>query len=322
MTGRPAAGAADVVEVRDPRMGKIVGNGASLDTVAGGFVFIEGALWHPQDRFLLFSDILGDRIYRWSSPDGLSTFRQPSGMANGNSYDRQGRLVTCEHANSRVTRTEPDGEIVTLADHYDGRELNSPNDVVVKSDDSIYFTDPNFGRTQEFGVLRDPELSFQGVYRLDPSGDLTLLVDDFEQPNGLCFSPDEETLFVNDTQLGHIRAFPMRPDGSVGSGTVWARLEGAGEGVADGMKVDSQGNLYCAGPGGVHVFDASARSLGVIRVPEVTANFTWGGDDLRTLFLCASTTLRSIRVGIAGIPVFSRRALSQPTAAESHTVRS
>lgn len=296
--------ATDVVEARDPRMGEIVNGGASLDTVEGGFVFIEGALWHPLDEFLLFSDILGDRMYRWSAEDGLSIFRQPSGMANGNSYDRRGRLVTCEHANSRVTRTEPDGTIVALADRFEGRQLNSPNDVVVKSDNAIYFTDPNFGRTKEFGVLRDPELSFQGVYRLDTSGNLQLLVDDFEEPNGLCFSPEEDVLFVNDTSLGHIRAFPVRADGSVGSGTVWARLEGTGEGVADGMKVDSQGNLYCAGPGGVHVFDRSARPLGVIRVPEVTANFTWGGEDLRTLFLCASTTLRSIRVAVPGIPVF------------------
>lgn len=305
MTGGTEPDAADVIEMRDPRMGEIVDSEASLDTVESGFVFIEGALWHPLDRFLLFSDILGDRMYRWSAKDGLSTFRQPSGMANGNSYDRQGRLITCEHANSRVTRTEPDGRIVALADRFDGRQLNSPNDIVVKSDNSIYFTDPNYGRTEEFGVLRDPELSFQGVYRLGPSGNLDLLVDDFEEPNGLCFSPEEELLFVNDTALGHIRAFPVRPDGSVGSGTVWARLEGGGEGVADGMKVDSQGNVYCAGPGGVHVFDASARPLGVIRVPEVTANFTWGGDDLRTLYLCASTTLRSIQVAVPGIPVFS-----------------
>lgn len=295
---------ADVIETRDPRMGEIVDAGSSLDTVEAGFVFIEGALWHPRDHFLLFSDIIGDRMYRWSANDGLSTFRQPSGMANGNTYDRRGRLITCEHANSRVTRTEPDGEIVTLADRFDGRQLNSPNDVVVKSDGSIYFTDPDFGRTQEFGVLRDSELSFRGVYRLDPSGELNLLIDDFDEPNGLCFSPDEEVLFVNDSALGHIRAFPVRPDGSVGSGTVWARVEGSGEGVPDGMKVDSQGNLYCAGPGGVHVFDTNARPLGVIRVPEVTANFTWGGDDLRILFLCSSTTLRSIPVNVPGIPVF------------------
>jgi gluconolactonase len=293
-----------VTEIRHPRMRHIVGDDVSLEQVAGGFEFIEGPVWHPREDFLIFSDIAGDRMLRWSADQGISTFRMPSGMANGNAYDQSGRLITCEHATSRVSQTDLNGAITTLADRYEGSALNSPNDVVVKTDGSIYFTDPTFGRNEYFGVPRDSELSFRGVYRIDPTGELSLLVDDFAQPNGLCFSLDEGLLFVNDTERMHIRVFPLLPNGLLGDGSVWGVTEGDGEGAPDGMKIDSEGNLYCCGQGGIHVFDPEAVCLGVIRTPEVSANFTWGGEDLRSLFICASSGLYRIPVKIPGVPSF------------------
>lgn len=292
------------IELRHPRMRSMAGEDASWERLAGGFDFTEGPLWHPYDHFLIFSDMPGDRMRRWSAAEGVSTFRAPSGMANGNAYDRQGRLITCEHATSRVSRTEPDGSLLTLADQYDGQALNSPNDVVVKRDGSIYFTDPTFGRMEYYGVPRDPELSFRGVYRINPEGELSLLVDDFAQPNGLCFSLDEQRLFVNDTERMHIRLFPVLPDGHLGEGSAWAVTEGDEDGTPDGMKIDSEGNLYCCGPGGIHLFDPGGTCLGVIHTPEVAANFTWGDEDLRSLFVCASTSLYRIRLQVPGLPSF------------------
>ena len=182
-----------------------------------------------------------------------------------------------------------------LASHYDGKELNSPNDVVVKSDGAIYFSDPTYGRKEHFGVPREPQLPFRGVYRLAPGSlapgakkTLTLLADDFAQPNGLCFSLDEKTLFVNDTDKQHIRAFDVKPDGTVANSRVWAKTVGEGPGAPDGMKIDSAGNLFCCGPGGIHVFAPDATCLGVIKVPEYTANFCWGDDDFKSLFITAS----------------------------------
>lgn len=293
-----------VTEIRHPRMRRIVGDDVSLEQLAGGFEFIEGPVWHPREDFLIFSDIVGDRMLRWSADQGISTFRMPSGMANGNAYDQSGRLITCEHATSRVSQTDLNGAITTLADRYEGYSLNSPNDVVVKTDGSIYFTDPTFGRNEYYGIPRDSELSFRGVYRIDSTGKLSLLVDDFAQPNGLCFSLDERLLFVNDTERMHIRVFPLLPNGLLGDGSVWGVTEGDGEGAPDGMKIDSEGNLYCCGQGGIHVFDPEAVCLGVIRTPEVSANFTWGDEDLRSFFICASTGLYRIRVKIPGVPSF------------------
>ena len=180
-------------------------------------------------------------------------------------------------------------------------ELNSPNDIVVKSDGAIYFTDPTYGRMEYYGVPREPQLGFRAVYRLDPQGgELTLLADDFSQPNGLCFSSDERLMYVNDTERGHIRVFDVRGDGTLAGGRVFAQLIGEGAGAPDGMKIDSNGNLYCCGPGGIHVFDSSANCLGVIRVPKPAANFNWGGDDLRSLFITASASLYRIDVRVPG----------------------
>lgn len=293
------------VEIRNDNFKSVVGDGVEIEQLGSGFLFTEGPVWHPDDHYLIFSDMPGNIIRRWDDQRGVTVFREPSNMANGNAYNRQGRLVTCEHATSRVTRTEPDGTITVLASHYKARELNSPNDIIVKSDGWIYFSDPVFGRKEFFGVAREQQLSFQGVYRVSlDDKKLELLVDDFEQPNGLSFSPDESKLFINDTPRGHIRCFDVKPDGTLAGGLVWAEVHGEGVGVADGLKADSEGNVYCTGPGGIHVFDPSATYLGVILMPEKTSNFTWGDEDLRSLFVTSSTSLYRFRVKVPGRRAF------------------
>lgn len=283
----------------------VIDPSAVVERIATGFEFTEGPVWHPRDHTLIFSDIPGNHMRRWTAAEGITTFRKPSNMANGNAYDRQGRLVTCEHATSRMTRTESDGTVVVLASHFEGRQLNSPNDVVVRSDGSMFFTDPTAGRRAYYGILREPELPFRGVYRIAPDGRLHLLVDDFDQPNGLCFSLDERRLFVNDSPRRHIRVFEVHDDGELASGEVWAVVGGSeGDRVPDGMKVDRAGNVWCAGPGGVHVFGPDAARVGVVRLPEDVANFTWGDDDLCSLFVTASTSLYRVRVTIPGLPAF------------------
>lgn len=296
------------VEVRDPLFERVVGGSVEFERLATGFIFTEGPLWHRHERYLLFSDMPGDHLRRWSEQDGVSTFRQPCNKSNGLAWDRQGRLLVCEHASSRLTRTEHDGNITVLASHYEGKELNSPNDLVVKSDGAIYFSDPTYGRREHFGLPRAPQLDFRGLYRVSPEGkSLTLLADDFGQPNGLCFSRDERTLFVCDTDRQHIRAFDVRTDGTIANSRIWAETIGDGPGAPDGMKIDSELNLFCCGPGGIHVFSPVAKCLGVICVPEYTANFCWGDDDLRSLFITASTSIYRIRVGVPGIPQMSER---------------
>lgn len=290
------------IERRDGRLDRLVAPGAALRRLATGFVFLEGPVWQAAGAALIFSDIIGDTLYRWTATAGVERFRRPSNMANGNALDGRGRLLTCEHATSRVTRTAADGAVEVLASHYAGRELNSPNDIVVASDGAIYFTDPTSGRTARYGVERPQQLAFQGVYRIDPAGGgLTLLVDDFDKPNGLCLSADEALLFVNDTNRAHIRVFEVGPGGALGGGRVWAALSGGGEGVADGMKLDRDGNLYCCGPGGIHVFAPDAACLGVLGLPEKVANFTWGGAERRTLFITASTSLYALETLVPGM---------------------
>lgn len=294
------------LDIRDLRLTDLVSPDAELEPVATDFEFLEGPVWHPDERTLIFSDIPGNTMYRWSTEEGVSVYREPSNMANGNTYDRDGRLLTCEHATSRVARTEHDGSVTVLASHYEDNELNSPNDIVATRDGAIYFTDPTSGRSEYYGVPREQELPFQGVYRLDPDdGSLTLLVDDFSKPNGLCFSLNESTLFVNDTNRAHIRAFDVQADGTLANGRLWAELVGEGAGVADGMKIDRDQNLYSCGPGGIHVFDSGGSCLGVLRMPEHTTNFAWGDDDLRSLYITASTTLYRLRMNVAGLAVIT-----------------
>ncbi len=311
------------VQVRDPRFGDVVGDDAEVERIATGFGFTEGPIWHPTEHHLIFSDMRHDHQRRWSAADGITTYRRPSKKANGSAYDRQGRVVSCEHQTSRVVRIEADGTETVLASHYHGRELNSPNDIVVKSDGAIYFTDPTYGRIREdIGLLRGIEQPHQGLYRIDPNNSaLDLLADDFWQPNGLCFSVDETRLFVNDTPRFHVRVFDVAHDGigdgRISGGDVWAEtLDSQGEkpdgrhpdtppGMKpDGMKVDSEDNLYVVGPGGVHVFAPDATCLGVINMPEHTTNFAFGDEDFRSLYVTASGSLYRVRVKVAGFAAF------------------
>ena len=291
-------------EVRDPRFKSVVGGEVAFEKLASGFLFTEGPLWHAQEQYLLFSDMPGDHLRRWSARVGATTFRKPCHQTNGLAWDAKGRLLACEHSSSRLTRTEADGSITVLASHHDGKELNSPNDLVVKSDGSIYFSDPTYGRNEYYGRPRPVVLAFRGVYRVEPeSKRVTLLAEDFAQPNGLCFSADERQLFVNDTDRQHIRVFDVKPDGTLANSRVWAKTTGEGAGAPDGMKFDAQGNLYCCGPGGIHVFAPDATCLGVIRVPEYTANFCWGDADFRSLYITASTSIYRMRTAIPGRPL-------------------
>lgn len=295
------------VDIRDPKFSQVIDISHDLEQLATGFDFTEGPIWHPVYQSVLFSDIMGNSLFSWSAETGIVKRNRHSYMANGNAYDLQGCLITCEHATSRLTRTDiTAGTYETLASHYNGKQLNSPNDVVVKSDGMIYFSDPTSGRSAGFGVPREPELSFSGVYRLNPdSGELTLLVDDFSKPNGLCFSRDQKQLFVNDTDRLHIRVFDVLEDGTLANGRVWAETIGTGKGVPDGMKIDTQDNIYCCGPGGIYIFDNAATCLGVILMPEQTANFVFGDGDFRSLYVTATTSLYRLRVKVAGHPTFS-----------------
>jgi len=292
------------IEKHNDRIFEIVEEHDILEQVATGFRFLEGPVWHPVKKTLIFSDIMGNGLFEKDGEDRITIFRENSYLANGNTYDREGRLLTCEHGTSRVTRLEHDGSMTVLASHYAGKELNSPNDIVVARDGSIYFTDPNPGRMPRVGIPRAQELDFQGVYRIAVDGKLTLLVDDFSKPNGLCFSRDEKTLYINDTDHQHIRAFTVADDGTLTDGRLWAELYGKERGVADGMKLDSNGYLYCSGPGGIQIFDEDAKLIGRLITPEIAANFTWGDDDLCSLYMAATTSLYRLRVKIAGNPLF------------------
>lgn len=271
----------------------------ALERMATGFDFTEGPAWSDEGEFLVFSDIHGNAMWRWDATTGVQRYRSPSNMANGSTFDPMGRLITCEHATSRVVREEG-GELRVLADHFDGRELNSPNDVVVGPDGSIYFTDPTFGRQEYFGVPREPGQPFRGVYRIRATGEIELLANDFEEPNGLCFSLDGKVLFVNDSPRMHIRAFRLGQDDSLSGGEIWAEVTGDGDGVPDGMKIDVEGNIYCTGPGGFHVFDPTGTHLGSVQTPEVVGNLAWGESTRLSLFVCASTSLYRINTRVPG----------------------
>jgi gluconolactonase len=273
----------------------IIGNNAKVEKLSGGFKFTEGPLWQRRG-FLLFSDIPTNTIYQWT-PDGkISVFRRPAGHPNGNTLDREVRLITAEH-DRRLVRTEKDGTVSILAERYEGKRLNSPNDVVVKSDSSIYFTDPPYGISK-----KQEELGFYGVYRLAAGGTLKLLTKEMVRPNGLAFSPDEKKLYVSDSQKGHIRVFQVKADGTLAHGRVFAQLKGpTNKGVPDGMKVDVKGNVYCSGPEGVWIFSNAGQMLGKIILPEVVTNLAWGDKDYKMLYITAGTSLYRIRLNIAGV---------------------
>ena len=284
---------------------ELFGGEPVLERLGTGFTFTEGPVWDPVDGVLYFSDMPGDVRRRWSEADGVTEVRRPSNKGNGMAYDARGGLLVCEHSTSRLVREEPDGSTTVLASHWEGKELNSPNDVIVALSGDVYFTDPTFGRMPGFGVPREQELDFQGVYQIPAGTDrLELVAADFEQPNGLCMSPDESVLYVNDTARAHIRVFRMGPVGPLSRGPVLAEgLGGGDDGVADGMKTDSAGNIYVTGPGGVWVLDPSGAHVGTVEVPEVVANLNWGGPGWSTLFLTASTSLYRVRTNAVGAPV-------------------
>jgi gluconolactonase len=230
----------------------------------------------------------------------VSTFRSPSGNSNGLTLDKGGRLIACEHETRRLTRTELDGSVSVLADKYQGKRLNSPNDVIVRSDSSIYFTDPTYGFESRNSWK---ELSFNGVYLLTPGGELELLVDDFDQPNGLAFSEDEAVLYIDDTSRCHIRAFDVARDGSLSNSRVLIDMRLPEPGLPDGMKVDHRGNLYCTGPGGIWVIEPEGKCLGRILLPELPSNLAWGDFDWKTLYITACSSLYRLRLTATGISV-------------------
>ena len=287
-----------------PELDRIVSPGEDIQELGSGFGGpagpAEGPLWWREGGYLLFSDIHNDRRMKWAPGEGVSVFYEPTSNANGLTRDPQGRLIACEHGSRRVSRMEPDGTITVVANNYQARRLNRPNDVVVKSDGSIYFTDPG---------APDPglDLDFAGVYRVSPDlGTMTLLVRDFIVPNGLAFSPDERILYINDSRRRHIRAFELMPTGTLALWTdrVFCDLKGERPGVPDGMKVDVERNVYCTGPGGIWIMDPSGRHLGTILTgADQTTNVAWGGEDWRTLYYTTRTTTGSIRLNIPGLPV-------------------
>ena len=296
------------VDVLDPRFERLRLKSAAVERLATGCRWAEGPVWFGDQRCLLWSDIPNHRILRWDEATGaVSDFRKPSDFANGHTRDRQGRLVTCEHGTRRVTRTEPDGRITVLASGYRGKKLNSPNDIVVKSDGSIWFTDPSFGIGGYYeGYRADPELP-TSVYRIDgASGEISAVIEDIVNPNGLAFSPDESVLYVNDSRRGHIRAFEVMPSGVLAkqSDRVFADLRGSEPGVPDGMKVDTAGNVYCGGAGGIYILDPHGKKLGrIVHGQPATTNIAFGGDDWKTLYFTSRTHLGSVNLKIAGIPV-------------------
>ncbi len=292
---------ATACDVRNPAFFDLVPRDAELDRVAGGFAFTEGPVW--RDGYLLFDDIPNSRTVCWrESAEGfsVSTYRTPSGNANGLTLDGAGRLISCEHSARRVSRQEADGSYVTLADNYQGKKLNSPNDVVAHSNGGIYFTDPPYG-VEGLGLA--PDLDFRGVYLIAADGALHALVKDFDRPNGLAFAPDERTLYVNDSRRRHIRAFTVRGDGTLSDSRVWTDMTSSDEGSPDGMKVDRNGNVFCTGPGGIWVMDPAGRVLGRIIGDEQPANLAWGDDDWRTLYVTARTSLYRVRLNTTGMPV-------------------
>ena len=291
-------------EAFDPAFNAFVMGNAPVKQIATGFDWAEGPVWFGDAGCLLFSDIPNDRIMRWSPGAGLSTFRQPSNFANGHTRDRQGRLVSCEHGSRRVTRTELDGSITVIADGYRGKRLNSPNDVVVKSDGTIWFTDPHYGIMTDYeGHKAEQELPCQ-VYRVDPAtGAIDAVATDFSCPNGLAFSPDESRLYVADTgrmftsDPQHIRVFDVGSDGTLSGGAVFHVIH---PGCADGLRVDTEGNVWSSAADGVHCIAPGGDLLGKILVPELVSNVCFGGRAKHQLFITATTSVYMITLNRKG----------------------
>ena len=289
-----------------PRFFDIIDKCAQLEKISEGHIFTEGPVWNLRDQSLLYGDIIGDTIWKWQAQSGTSVVRHPSGKVNGLTYDNQGRLLMAGWTSRAIMRLSPEGAISTLVSHYQGVKLNSPNDIVGKSDGAIYFTDPVGGLSYVGMGVNDLQqyLDFGGVYRLNPeNGSLLLLTKDIPRCNGLAFSPDESLLYISDTANYDIKVFDVDPEGTLRGGRIFAQLKGQDDGVPDGMKVDREGHVYCTGPGGIWVFDPEGTLLGRIRIPGHASNMAWGEDDWRTLFICARSSLYRIRLHVQGIPV-------------------
>lgn len=291
----------------DAALERIISTSQPINELAGGFGGelgpAEGPVWWQEGGYLLFSDIHNNRRMKWAEGEGVSLFSEPTNRANGLTRDRQGRLVAAEHDGRRITRQEPDGSITVVANSFQGRPLNRPNDVVVKSDGAIYFTDPNAGMPQQTQF----DLNFPGVYRVAPDlGNITLLARDYVGPNGLAFTPDESGLYVIDSRRGHLRRFDVLPNGTLAlaSGGVFSHNLGERPGIPDGMKVDTEGNVYVGGSGGVWILDPAGKHLGTIETgAPLHTNMAFGGGDWQTLYFTSWDKLWSVRVNIPGIPV-------------------
>ena len=299
----------------DPRFDRLVPRGATLEKVAGGFAWVEGPAWNRKGGYLLFSDIPNNAVFKWQDGAGISLFLKPSGYtgaapfqgrepgSNGLTFDPAGRLVLCEHGDRRISRVEEDGSKATLVDRYEGKRLNSPNDLVFASNGDLYFTDPPFGLPKAFD---DPqkELDFSGVYRLSRSGTLTVLTKEIRAPNGIALSPNEKTLYVSNADPNRAvwLAFDLKGDGTIGSSrvffdaTAWTKTK---KGVPDGMKVDKDGNLFAAGPGGIHIFTPDGSHIGSFERGGLTSNAAWG-DDGSTLYVTADKAVYRIRLNTKG----------------------
>lgn len=298
-------------EVLDPRFGGLFAPHIRVERLWTGARWCEGPAWFAAGRYLVWSDIPNNRMMRWDETDGsVSVFRSPSNHTNGNTVDRQGRLVSCEHLTRRVTRTEHDGSITVLADRIDGKRFNSPNDVVVRSDGTVWFSDPIYGIATDYeGEIQEPEIDGCHVYRIDPdSGQITRVTDDFVQPNGLAFSPDEHTLFISDTGSSHvpdgpahIRRFDVADDADdieLSGGDVVATCT---SGVFDGFRLDTEGRIWASASDGVHCYDPDGTLLGKIRIPEIVGNLTFGGARRNRLFICGNSSLYSVYVFATGL---------------------
>lgn len=303
--------AASYYEVLDPRFARLFNGTAHVEKLWTGCRWAEGPAYFAAGRYVVWSDIPNDRMLRYDETDGsVSVFRQPAGNSNGNTTDRQGRLVSCEHGNRRVSRTEHDGTVVTIADRWQGKRLNSPNDVVVKSDGSIWFTDPSYGIDTDYeGNKSDSEIGACHVYRVDPAtGGVDAVITDMVRPNGLAFSLDERLLYVVDTgrthgpeNPAHMRVFDVDERGAVSGGNVFAECT---DGLFDGFRLDSEGRIWTSAADGVHCYHPDGTLIGKVHVPEVVANVVFGGPKRNVLYICGTTSLYAVRLMVNGAKVY------------------